>query len=56
MIGALAGSSLAGWASPQRLNAAFTVLIVLVAGYTLDAEPSWLGVTSAQPYTPPGIL
>jgi uncharacterized membrane protein YfcA len=35
MIGALAGSSLAGWASPQRLNAAFTVLIVLVAGYTL---------------------
>ena len=35
MIGALAGSSLAGRASPQWLNAAFTVLIVLVAGYTL---------------------
>jgi hypothetical protein len=24
-----------GWASPQRLSAAFTVLIVIVAGYSL---------------------
>ena len=35
VIGALAGGSLAGRASPQRLSAAFTVLVVLVAGYTL---------------------
>jgi uncharacterized membrane protein YfcA len=35
MIGALAGGSLAGRASPQRLSTAFTVLVVLVAGYTL---------------------
>ena len=35
MIGALAGSGLAGRADPQRLGAAFTALIVVVAGYTL---------------------
>lgn len=35
VAGALAGGRLAGRASPQRLSAAFTVLIVLVAGYTL---------------------
>ena len=35
VIGAVAGGSLAGRASPQRLSAAFTVLVVLVAGYTL---------------------
>jgi uncharacterized membrane protein YfcA len=35
MIGALAGGRLAGRASPQRLSTAFTVLIVIVAGYTL---------------------
>jgi uncharacterized membrane protein YfcA len=35
VIGALAGGSLAGRASPQRLSAAFTVLVILVAGYTL---------------------
>jgi uncharacterized membrane protein YfcA len=35
VTGVLAGGSLAGRASPQRLSAAFTVLVVLVAGYTL---------------------
>ena len=35
VIGALAGGRLAGHASPQRLSAAFTLLIILVAGYTL---------------------
>lgn len=35
MLGTLAGTRLAGRVSPQRLSAAFTVLIVLVAGYTL---------------------
>jgi uncharacterized membrane protein YfcA len=35
VIGALAGGSLAGRASPQRLSAAFTGLVILVAGYTL---------------------
>ena len=35
VIGALAGGSLAGRASPQRLSAAFTVLVILVGGYTL---------------------
>jgi hypothetical protein len=35
VTGALAGGSLAGRASPQRLSAAFTVLVILVAGYTL---------------------
>ena len=35
VAGVLAGGRLAGRASPQRLNAAFTVLIVAVAGYTL---------------------
>jgi uncharacterized membrane protein YfcA len=35
VIGVLAGGRLAGRASPQRLSAAFTVLIVAVAGYTL---------------------
>lgn len=35
VAGALAGGSLAGRASPQRLSAAFTVLVILVAGYTL---------------------
>jgi len=33
--GALAGGRPAGRASPQRLSAAFTVLIIIVAGYTL---------------------
>src|ERR1019366_7390727 len=33
VIGAVAGGSLAGRASPQRLSAAFTVLVVLVAVY-----------------------
>ena len=32
---ALAGSGLAGRADPRRLGAALTVLIVMVAGYTL---------------------
>ena len=36
VIGALAGGSLAGRANPQRLSAAFTLLI-FVAGYTLPA-------------------
>ena len=35
VIGAVAGGSLAGHANPQRLSAAFTLLIILVAGYTL---------------------
>jgi uncharacterized protein len=35
VAGVLAGGRLAGRASPQRLNVAFTVLIVAVAGYTL---------------------
>lgn len=35
VAGTLAGGRLAGRASPQRLSAAFTVLIVAVAGYTL---------------------
>ena len=35
VTGALAGGRLAGRASPQRLSAAFTVLVILVAGYTL---------------------
>jgi len=35
VAGALAGGGLAGRASPQRLRAAFTVLIVIVAGCTL---------------------
>jgi uncharacterized membrane protein YfcA len=35
VAGALAGCGLAGRASPQRLGAAFTLLIVIVAGYTL---------------------
>jgi hypothetical protein len=35
VIGALAGGSLAGRANPQRLSAAFTLLVILVAGYTL---------------------
>jgi uncharacterized membrane protein YfcA len=35
VAGVLAGGRLAGRASPQRLSAAFTVLIVAVAGYTL---------------------
>lgn len=35
VAGALAGGRLAGWASPQRLNTAFTGLIVVIAGYTL---------------------
>lgn len=35
VAGALTGGGLAGRASPQRLSAAFTVLIVIAAGYTL---------------------
>ena len=35
VIGALAGGSLAGHANPLRLSAAFTLLIIIVAGYTL---------------------
>jgi uncharacterized membrane protein YfcA len=35
VLGTLAGTRLAGWASPQRLSAAFTLLIIAVAGYTL---------------------
>ena len=35
VTGVLAGGGLAGRVSPQRLSAAFTVLIVIVAGYTL---------------------
>ena len=35
VIGALAGDSLAGHASPQRLSTAFTLLIILIARYTL---------------------
>jgi uncharacterized protein len=35
MIGALAGSGLAGRADPRPLSAAFTALSVIVAGYTL---------------------
>ena len=35
VAGALAGGGLAGRASPQRLGVAFSVLVVLVAGYTL---------------------
>jgi uncharacterized membrane protein YfcA len=35
VLGTLAGTGLAGRASPQRLSAAFTLLIVMVAGYTL---------------------
>ena len=35
VIGALAGGRLAGQANPERLSAAFTLLIILVAGYTL---------------------
>jgi uncharacterized membrane protein YfcA len=35
VAGALAGGRLCGRANPRRLGAAFTVLIVIVAGYTL---------------------
>jgi len=35
VAGVLLGGRLAGRASPQHLGAAFTVLIVAVAGYTL---------------------
>jgi uncharacterized membrane protein YfcA len=35
VTGVLAGGGLAGRISPQRLSAAFTVLIIIVAGYTL---------------------
>lgn len=35
LAGALAGGGLAGRASPQRLSVAFSVLVMLVAGYTL---------------------
>lgn len=35
VTGALAGGGLAGRVSPRRLSAAFTVLIIIVAGYTL---------------------
>jgi uncharacterized membrane protein YfcA len=35
VIGILAGSRLAGHTSPQRPSTALTVLIVIVAGYTL---------------------
>lgn len=35
VIGTLTGSSLAGHANPQRLSAAFTLLVIVVAGYTL---------------------
>ncbi len=35
VIGALAGGSLAGHTSPQRLSTAFTLLVLIVAGYTL---------------------
>jgi uncharacterized protein len=34
-VGALAGGRLAGRVSPQRLGAAFTILILAIAGYTL---------------------
>ncbi|HEX9032287.1 MAG TPA: hypothetical protein VF834_10620, partial [Streptosporangiaceae bacterium] len=34
-VGALAGSNLAGRLNPVRLSVAFTVLVVLVGGYTL---------------------
>jgi hypothetical protein len=42
MIGALAGSGLAGRPEPRRLCAAFTALIVIGAGYTQPPRP---GVT-----------
>ena len=35
VIGVLVGGRLAGHTSPQRLSTAFTILIVIVAGYTL---------------------
>jgi uncharacterized protein len=35
VLGTLAGARLAGRVNPQRLSAAFTLLIVVVAGYTL---------------------
>lgn len=35
MLGTLAGTRLAGRVSPERLSAAFTLLIIAVAGYTL---------------------
>jgi uncharacterized membrane protein YfcA len=35
VTGALAGGGLAGRVSPPRLSAAFTALIIIVAGYTL---------------------
>ena len=35
VAGALAGGSLAGRTNPQRLSAAFTLLVIIVAGYTL---------------------
>jgi len=35
VLGTLAGTRLAGRANPQRLSAAFTILVVAVAGYTL---------------------
>jgi len=42
VIGAVAGSSLAGRAAPQRLNAAFTALVALVGCYTLSRSLSGL--------------
>lgn len=35
VLGTLVGTKVAGLASPQRLTAAFTLLIILVAGYTI---------------------
>jgi len=35
VLGTLAGTRLAGRVNPQRLSAAFTILIIAVAGYTL---------------------
>ncbi|MGP0023021.1 MAG: hypothetical protein ACLPKE_06595 [Streptosporangiaceae bacterium] len=56
VIGALAGGSLAGHANPRRLSAAFTLLIILVAGYTLTRSLPRPAVTCRRKYTLPGIL
>jgi uncharacterized protein len=42
VIGVLVGGRLAGRTSPQRLSGAFTVLVVIVAGYTLTRSLSSL--------------
>jgi len=53
VTGNLTGGRLAGHTSPQRLSTAFTVLIVIFAGYTLTR--SMPGVARPVTHTPRGM-